>query len=40
MSRENAEQMLNAAMQDEKATQEKLQKAQQQRQRKQLQKQW
>ena len=40
MSRENAEQMLNAAMQDEKATQEKVQKAQQQRQRKQLQKQW
>ena len=40
MSRENAEQMLNAAMQDEKATQEKIQKAQQQRQKKQLQKQW
>ena len=40
MSRENAEQMLNAAMQDEKATQEKLQKAQQQRQRRQLKKQW
>ena len=40
MSRENAEQMLNAAMQDEKATQEKIQRAQQQRQRKQLQKQW
>ena len=40
MSRENAEQMLNAAMQDEKATQEKIQKAQQQRQQKQLQKQW
>ncbi|MBR4129819.1 MAG: VWA domain-containing protein [Bacteroidaceae bacterium] len=40
MSRENAEQMLNAAMQDEKATQEKIQKAQQKRQPKQLQKQW
>ena len=40
MSRENAEQMLNAAMQDEKATQEKIQKAQQQRQQKQLKKQW
>ncbi|MBO4549260.1 MAG: VWA domain-containing protein [Bacteroidaceae bacterium] len=34
------EQMLNAAMQDEKATQEKIQKAQQKRQQKQLQKQW
>ena len=40
MSRENAEQMLNAAMQDEKATQEKIQKAQQKRQQRQLQKQW
>ena len=40
MSRENAEQMLNAAMQDEKATQEKIQRAQQQRQQKQLRKQW
>ena len=40
MSRENAEQMLNAAMQDEKATQERIQKAQQKRQQKQLQKQW
>ncbi len=40
MSRENAEQMLNAAMQDEKATQEKIQQAQQKRQQKQLQKQW
>ena len=41
MSRENAEQMLNAAMQDEKATQEKVQKAQQQqRQQKHLKKQW
>lgn len=40
MSRENAEQMLNAAMQDEKATQEKVQKAQQKRQQRQLRKQW
>ena len=40
MSRENAEQMLNAAMQDEKATQEKIQQAQLKRQQKQLQKQW
>ena len=40
MSRENAEQMLNAAMQDEKATQEKIQRAQQQRQQKRLKKQW
>ncbi len=40
MSRENAEQMLNAAMQDEKATQEKIQQAQHKRQQKQLQKQW
>lgn len=40
MSRENAEQMLNAAMQDEKATQEKIQRAQQQHQTKRLQKQW
>jgi Ca-activated chloride channel family protein len=40
MSRENAEQMLNAAMQDEKATQEKIQRAQQQHQQKRLKKQW
>ena len=40
MSKENAEQMLKAAMQDEKSTQEKLQRALQQPQRKQLQKQW
>ena len=40
MSKENAEQMLNAAMQDEKATQEKIQKAQQQPQQKHLKKQW
>ena len=40
MSQENAEQMLKAAMQDEKATQEKVQQAQQQPQDKRLQKQW
>lgn len=40
MSKENAEQMLKAAMQDEKSTQEKLQRALQQPQRKHLQKQW
>ena len=40
MSKENAEQMLKAAMQDEKSTQEKLQRALQQPQRKRLQKQW
>lgn len=40
MSRENAEQMLNAAMQDEKDTQEKIQKAMQHPRQKHLQKQW
>ena len=40
MSKENAEQMLKAAMQDEKATQEKVQQAQQQPQDKRLLKQW
>ena len=40
MSKENAEQMLKAAMQDEKETQERLQKAQQQPNQKHLQKQW
>lgn len=40
MSKENAEQMLQAAMQNEKETQEKIQQAQQQPQRKRLQKQW
>ena len=40
MSIENAEQMLKAAMQDEKSTQEKMQRALQQPQRKHLQKQW
>lgn len=40
MSKENAEQMLKAAMQDEKSTQEKMQRALQQPQKKRLQKQW
>ena len=40
MSRENAEQMLNAAKQDEKATQEKIQRVQQPHQQKRLRKQW
>ena len=40
MSKENAEQMLQAVKQDEKETQKKLQKAMQQPQRKQLKKQW
>ena len=40
MSKENAEKMLKAAMQDEKSTQEKMQRALQQPQRKHLQKQW
>lgn len=40
MSRENAEQLLNAAMQDEKATQQRLKKAMQQPRRRQLQKNW
>lgn len=40
MSKENAEQMLQAAMQDEKETQEKIQQAMQQPQRKRLKKQW
>lgn len=40
MSKENAEQMLKAAMQDEKSTQEKVQRALQQPQKKHLQKQW
>ena len=40
MSKENAEQMLKAAMQDEKSTQEKIQRALQQPQKKHLQKQW
>lgn len=40
MSRENAEQLLNAAVQDEKNTQQRLQKAMQQPRRKGLQKNW
>ena len=40
MSKENAEQLLNAAIQNEKQTQDKLQKAQQQPQRRIIQKNW
>ena len=40
MSKENAEQLLRAAMQEEKSTQDKVKKAQQKPQRKQLEKQW
>lgn len=40
MSRENAEQLLKAALQEERQTQDKVQKAQQQPQRRQLEKQW
>lgn len=40
MSKENAEQMLKAAMQDEKNTQEKVQRQQQQAERRRLEKQW
>lgn len=40
MSKDNAEQLLNAAMQQEKATQQKLKKAEQQRRSRQLEKQW
>jgi Ca-activated chloride channel family protein len=40
MSKENAEQLLNAAIQNEKQTQDKLQKAQQQPQRRSIQKNW
>lgn len=40
ISKDNAEQMLKAAIQDEKNTQEKVQRQQQQQQRKRLQKQW
>ena len=40
MSRENAEQMLNAAMQEEKQTQERMKKAMQQSQRRRLEKNW
>ena len=40
MSKENAEQLLNAAMQQEKQTQDRLKKAQQQPQRRQVLKNW
>ena len=40
MSKENAEQLLNAAMQQEKQTQERMKKAQQQPQRRNIQKNW
>ena len=40
MSRENAEQMLNAAIQDEKRTQESMKKAQQKSQKRRLEKNW
>jgi Ca-activated chloride channel family protein len=40
MSKENAEQLLNAAIQNEKQTQDKLKKAQQQPQRRANQKNW
>lgn len=40
MSKENAEQLLNAAMQQEKQTQDRMKKAQQQPQRRQIQKNW
>ena len=40
MSRENAEQMLNAAMQEEKQTQQRMKKAQQQPNRRKLDKNW
>lgn len=40
MSKENAEQLLNAAMQQEKETQQRLKKAMQQPQRRKLEKNW
>ena len=40
MSKENAEQLLNAAMQEEKQTQERMKKAQQQSQKRRLEKNW
>jgi Ca-activated chloride channel family protein len=40
MSKENAEQLLNAAVQDEKATQQRMKKAMQEPRRRQLQKNW
>ena len=40
MSKENAEQLLNAAIQEEKATQQRMKKAMQQPRSKKLQKNW
>jgi Ca-activated chloride channel family protein len=40
MSKENAEQLLNAAMQEEKNTQQRIKKAQHQKQNRRLQKNW
>ena len=40
MSKENAEQLLNAAIQNEKQTQDKMKKAQQKPQRRAIQKNW
>jgi Ca-activated chloride channel family protein len=40
MSKDNAEQLLNAAIQQEKQTQDRLKKAQQQPQRRNIQKNW
>lgn len=40
MSKENAEQLLNAAMQEEKSTQQRIKKAQHQQQKRRLQKNW
>lgn len=40
MSRENAEQLLNAAMQEERATQDKLKRAMQQPSNRNLEKNW
>jgi len=40
MSKENAEQLLNAALQDEKATQQRISKAIQQSSHRKLQKNW
>ena len=40
MSKENAEQLLNAAMQEEKQTQERMKKAMQKPQKRQLEKNW
>ena len=40
MSKENAEQLLNAAMQQEKQTQERMKKAQQRPQKRSIEKNW